>query len=174
MHFGVRGPILLLGIAAGLGGSPGATPATESWQDPAPSPSPSKTSSAPSPSQPAGSLPIDQLLKLPASYRANDVRKGGATRLEWRARFDEARTDLDEKEKELARVRAEMAAAAGEVSQWQVAPPGADLRNADNPTSFRLTQELRHGREFVELAEKRLMELDIEANLADVPEDWRL
>ena len=55
-----------------------------------------------------------------------------------------------------------MEAAVGGVSQWQVAPPGADVKNADNPTNFRLTQELRRGREDVKEAEKLLSALDID------------
>lgn len=173
--FGVRDSVLLVCFAVGLIGCPEAAPANEPWQESAADPSSSEGSPAvPSKGQPAGSVRIDQLLKLPTSYRANDVHKGGATRIEWRARFEEARADLSEKEKNLARVRAELEKTAGDATSWKMAPPGADLSGENNPVSFRLTQELRRSREEVEHAEKRLTDLDIEASLAGVPDDWRL
>ena len=174
MRFSVVGSILLLGFAIGMTSFPGAR-AIEPWQEQAPSPSqPKSPGVATSQDPPARPVQLDQLLKLPTSYRADDTRKGGATKSEWRTRFDKARGNLAEKEKKLARTRADMRKAAGEVSQWKIAPPGADVSNTDNPTNFGLTQELRRGREEVELAEKRLTGLDIEANLANVPDDWRL
>ena len=170
---GFRAAVYLLAFGISLIGDPEAVLATEPWQESVPSPiDPQTPAAAPSQGEPA--VQIDQLLKLPTSYRVDDVRKGGATRVEWRARFDEARMNLAAMEKKLAKVRAEMGEIAGSSSQWQMAPPGADVKNSDNPTNFRLTQELRRGREDVKHAEKKLTDLDIEANLASVPEDWRL
>ena len=166
MQSRTRGSALLLGIVVGLTGLSGAVLANEPWGDGS---SPKRTpSTGPVEAQPPRTVRIDQLLKLPTSYRTDDVRKGDLTKLEWRARFDEARSNLEESEKTLARVRSEIKQVAGNASQWNVAPPGAEVNNADNPTSFRLTQELRRGREDVIEAEKRLTALDIEANLASV------
>ena len=176
MRPGIRDLILLLrlGFAIGLVGSPGAGIATEHWQESAPGDLPAPPDAPTQGRQPVEVIPIDRLLKLPASYRVDDVRKGGATRVQWRARFDEAQTNLAEQEDHLAEVRAELSETAGNATKWQMAPPGVDLSNTENPVSFRLTQELRRSREAVTRAQKRLTELDIEANLASVPEDWRL
>jgi hypothetical protein len=52
--------------------------------------------------------------------------------------------------------------------------PGADTSNSpDSPIDFQLRSELRRHREEVERLERKLRQLDIEANLAGVPEDWR-
>ncbi len=123
--------------------------------------------------EPTEKVNLDKLLKLPSSYRFDDSRRSGATRSEWRARFEEARSSLEEVQQELERVRAELKNLVGGAAQYQMMPPGMETQSAENPVSYRLTQELRRGREEVERAEHVLTELDVEANLAGVPEDWR-
>jgi hypothetical protein len=52
--------------------------------------------------------------------------------------------------------------------------PGLGAATAnENPTDYRLSQELKRGREEVDRAERALHELEVEANLAGVPEAWR-
>jgi len=169
MQTGTRGFVVLLGFAVALCVSPGVVLADE--LSPAGSPS---LHTSPAQDRPLQAVNIDQLLKLPTTYRVEDVRKRGLTKKEWRTRFVEVRSNLEEMERKLAEVRAELGESAGNASQWNVTPPGADVNAANNPTNFGLTQQLRRGREDVKDAEKRLTELDIEANLANVPEGWRL
>ena len=116
---------------------------------------------------------MDRLLSLPRGYDVGSAKKGGATRVEWRARFNEARGALTEAQAGLAKTRAEMEANAADGGSWKMAPPGSDLSNTDSPSSYRLTQQLRRGREEVRAAEQALTALDVEANIASVPQDWR-
>ena len=43
----------------------------------------------------------------------------------------------------------------------------------DAPLDFQLRQEIKRHREEIEHLEQQLQELEIEANLAGVPEEWR-
>ena len=55
---------------------------------------------------------------------------------------------------------------------WQMAAPGAKAGTETSPMSYRLRQELRRQREELASAERRLTDLEVEANLAGVPEEW--
>ena len=118
---------------------------------------------------------VDQLLRLPRSFEVKvaDPRLAGATRKDWRERFVAARAALEKAQRELDEVRDEIEQTAESTGGWKMLPPGADMSAADSPLSYRLTQELRHRREDVKEAEHQLTELDVEANLAAVPQDWR-
>ena len=50
--------------------------------------------------------------------------------------------------------------------------PGAQAGAENSPVSFRLRQELRKQRDELAAAERRLNELEVEANLAGVPAEW--
>ena len=43
----------------------------------------------------------------------------------------------------------------------------------DSPLDYQLTQTLRRNREELARAERQLQDLEVEANLASVPADWR-
>jgi hypothetical protein len=116
---------------------------------------------------------LDDLLKLPESMRYDVERRGGATRGEWKTRFLTVRTDLEEAQGALARAQTELEHVAGSADAWKLSPPGGGAEVSDAPLDFRLRQEIRRQRSEVERLEKRLLELDIEANLAGVPQDWR-
>lgn len=116
---------------------------------------------------------LDQLLKVPDRVHVASERRGGATRSEWRARFEAARAERDDAEAKLAEVRAKLEEKAEDSGSWQMtAPGGAGPAANEAPLHYRLSQEIRHQREEVERAEKRLRELRVEANLAGVPSDW--
>jgi len=126
---------------------------------------------APPPRRP--SVGLDALLRLPSGYDAEtSSRRRGADESEWRSRFAEADGEVEEVKEALARARAEYDATASESEQWQVAPPGA-TNPQTSPLSFRLREEMRRLREELDRAEKRRRDLEIEANLAGVPEEWR-
>ncbi len=62
---------------------------------------------------------------------------------------------------------------AGDSGQWSVAAPGTTPNPENTPLSYKLRQEIRRQREEVERAERRLRALEIEADLAEVPAEWR-
>jgi hypothetical protein len=84
------------------------------------------------------------------------------------------REALDQERTALRDAEAKLEGVAQSKDPWQVAPPlpGA-ASSPEAPLDFQLRQELRRHREEVERLEGRLRELEIEANLAGVPEDWR-
>ncbi len=119
---------------------------------------------------------LEQLLVLPDSLEYGGVeRKGGATRQEWRSRFEGARQEVVESRQALARAQQKLARAAQGSSNWSIAPPGVGNVDVEtnNPGQFQLRQEVKRLREDVSAAEQRLRELHVEASLAGVPADWR-
>lgn len=130
--------------------------------------------SSPEPAQ-APAVELDRLLKLPdARSLEAPVRRGGATRREWQARFQTALDELEQARSALASAQHELEELAGQSEQWQIGAPGADPGAAANsPLSYRLRQEIRRQREEVERSERRLRELEVEARLAGVPEEWQ-
>lgn len=125
-------------------------------------------------------VPIDQLLKLPAgvAVEARIEKRGGSTRPEWVKRFREARASHEQAETRLAATRAELEEkVASEGGQWRMTAPGlggaAPAEGVDSPLDYRLTQELRRNRDELKHSERRMQDLEVEANLAGVPEDWR-
>lgn len=117
---------------------------------------------------------LDRLLKLPDSMQYSSEKKAGATRNEWRGRFAEARTSVVEAEKALEKAQREQAEVAGSKSEWRFTPPGVPTQNDDeSTTSFQHRQEVKRRRDEVDRARVRLRELEIEANLAGIPPDWR-
>jgi len=125
----------------------------------------------------ASPIALDDLLQLPSSLELEPTGKGRYTKAEWRERFDEARAELAAAEAELAKTQEKIAKAAGDTSAWKMAAPGlggADPGPApDGPVDYGLSTTKRRNQEEVARAERRLGELEIEANLASVPADWR-
>lgn len=120
---------------------------------------------------PAAAPELDQLLTLPKSFGVESDRRGGLTRTEWLARFAAADQALATAKEALAKSQKAMEdAAAGDA--WKVAPPGMEA-STEGTANFSLRQEIKRNRGEVARAEKHLRDLAIEANLAEVPEDWR-
>jgi len=136
---------------------------------------PEGSSGKAAPAATAPSAPgLDQLLKLPGSVDYGFEKKGGATRSEWRARFLEARSSVDGAQTALAKAQEDLASAAGESDSWQFKPPGIPGQDsADTNDGYRLRQEVRNQRNELERAKARLRELEVQADLSGVPEDWR-
>jgi hypothetical protein len=122
-----------------------------------------------------GGPDLDQLLKLPTSTEYSTEKKGGATRSEWRQRFHEARASVKAAEKALKKAQDELAEVAGSKDDWQFTPPGlpAGANDEDSTSSFKLRQEVKRQKSEVDRSKARLRELEVEANLGGVPEDWR-
>jgi len=135
--------------------------------DPAAAPPPASPGKAPA-------VGLDSLLKLPpAGSVVGEARAGGASRQEWEQRFATARGDVDAAQKALDKAQQELGELAKGTENWQMSAPGAQAANAENsPVSYRLRQEIRKQREELGSAGRRLTDLEVEANLAGVPEEW--
>lgn len=115
---------------------------------------------------------LDQLLKLPDDYGVEAQERGGATASEWRRRFRDARAEVESARQRLERTQSQLEQLAQDSDQWQMAAPGTS--NPENsPVSYKLREELRRQRAEVVRAERELKDLEVEANLAGVPEAWR-
>jgi hypothetical protein len=130
---------------------------------------------------PKGTSPgLDALLHLPTNFVSEEPRAvAGAGESVWRRRFEKADQELSEARSALAATKSELegVAVSGGSSQWSIAAPGGggggDTPSATSPLSFRLRQQLRVNREQVTAAERARRELQIEADLAGVPQRWR-
>ena len=118
-------------------------------------------------------MDLEELLKLPGDVRYDVERRGGATQGEWRARFQKIRSDLDAERAALARSQAELEKVAVGTENWTLAPPGVSANRSEAPLDYRLRNEIRQHRSEIERLEKQLRDLEVEANLAGVPEEWR-
>lgn len=131
---------------------------------------------SPPPGTAAGKAPavgLDSLLKLPPSGGSvSDARAGGATRQEWEQRFAVARGDVAAAQGAIDKAQQELGTLAKGTENWQMSAPGAQANAENSPMSYRLRQELRKQREELSAAERRLTDLEVEANLAGVPEEW--
>ncbi len=126
-----------------------------------------------SPSETRPKVDLGRLLKLPDSYSQPIESRRGRGQAEWRARFETVRFDLLAAQTALEKAKTELAAAATDSSQWAVAAPGTAPNPENTPLSYKLRQEIRGQREAVEAAERKLRALEIEADLAEVPREWR-
>jgi len=118
---------------------------------------------------------LDQLLRLPDGYRDARTQRSGATASEWRSRYEKAVADISEAQLALERAQRELEETASDSSQWQMGAPGAGGATTENgPVSFRLREEIRRQRDLLAEARRRFRELEVSADLADVPPEWRL
>lgn len=115
---------------------------------------------------------LDRLMKLPDTVEYDVERRGGATRTEWRSRFNEAREAATTAKKDLDQATAKLEKAAAGSDSWRFVPPGGDV-TAENQDNLRIRMDVTKKREALAYAEKRLKDLEVEANLASVPADWR-
>jgi hypothetical protein len=128
------------------------------------------------PDKPAGSeqpAELDRLLTLPGGQSYGVDRKGGLSRGEWRSRFTEIQDALAKEQKDLKAAEARMDEVAGGTSNWQMAPVPGMQPSPDAPLDYQLRVEIRRHKSEIERLERKLKELEIEANLAGVPAEWR-
>jgi hypothetical protein len=123
---------------------------------------------APEATQP---IALDRLLKLPTGSDYGVERRGGLTRGEWRQRFAQVDGALEVERRGLAAAQGELDQIAGSADQWLVGPPGTT--NTDAPLDYRLRMEIGRRKEEIERLEKNRKALEVEANLAGVPDEWR-
>lgn len=121
-----------------------------------------------------GKPDLDKLLKLPEDLEFDVEKRGGLTRSEWVARFDEARQSLQVARASLAEAQERLSRFAGRADNWNMAPPGLPVEAAESGADTqKLRDEIRRWRSEIERSEGRLRELDVEASLAGVPDSWR-
>ena len=120
--------------------------------------------------QPAG---LDRLLTLPDDKSYGVDRRGGLSRGEWRARFVEVQDALVVERKGLAEAEGRLDEVAGSSSNWQMAPVPGMQPSPDAPLDYQLRVSIRRHKSEIERLERKLKELEIEANLAGVPAEWR-
>ena len=121
---------------------------------------------------PPPQVDLDQLLKLPGTSEYTFEKKGGYTRGEWRERFNKLRGGLELNRKALRDAEDRLVEKSAGTSAWQMAAPGLPS-NPDAPLDFQLKREIDQRRVEIERLEGMLRELEVEANLAGIPEDWR-
>jgi hypothetical protein len=121
------------------------------------------------------SVPLDRLLRLPSStpVQGQVEKHGGSTRGQWQARFDKAREDRETARQALEEVRAELEEAS-DGDAWKMTAPGlgGGATPSETPLDFKLSQDLKRSRAELERTERQLQDLEVEANLAGVPEEW--
>ena len=117
---------------------------------------------------------LDQLLRLPNSLDFKEERRGGGGASDWRRRFSESERAMRDARRKLDEAEAAMAeAGTAGGGQWQIAPPGQQANADTGPLSLKLREDLRRAREGVEEAERSHRALVVEADLAEVPLEWR-
>ena len=119
---------------------------------------------------------LDRLLRLPSGLKYEVEERGGYTKREWRERFTKAIGERDQAQKELDESQEELARIAANTSSWNVGTPGTSggQVDPDAPLSFELNQRIRRQKRDLAEAEAELENLQVEANLAHVPEEWRV
>lgn len=153
----VRGSGLLAALLAGVGAAPAR--AAADGEETAPKPV----------------VPIERLFELPRSFEPKPAEtRAGEGETAWRRRFSEARVELEQSQSRLKASKRELAELAQDSNAWTVAPPvGAAAPTTDAPLSYELRQRIRRHEAQVDAARERLLNLEVEANLAGVPEGWR-
>jgi len=136
---------------------------------PSDGPDPEEVGPAPqhNPSKP---LDLDRLLRPPGvtAPPSTEPSYGGRDRGAWQDEFVRARaevTDLSGKVETLqSRLRQ---ATAGD---WNYSPSGGEITD---PEVLKLRAQLRRDRQSLEASRQRLRDLQVEASLAGVPDEWR-
>jgi len=154
--------LLTAGPAAGQSGQPAAAGGEEPPAPPA--------------------VALDKLLKIPDTLDLGSdpgAVRGGDTKVEWVSRFRAAHQEIAQAREALAATRAELEELSGSSGAWAFSAPSpggagpSQSKQGDQPLDYQLSGELRRNREEVERLERQLRELQIEANLAGVPEEWQ-
>jgi hypothetical protein len=135
--------------------------------DPAPTPAPDP---APAPDRVAPAiLDLDRLLRVPSAPAQESQRLGGRTRRAWYEEFERVRVDVAELEKRIQASQATLRTKAS--SDWGFTPAGASAPT--DPETLKLRADLRRDRQSLDTARQRMRDLEVEASLAGVPDDWR-
>jgi hypothetical protein len=116
---------------------------------------------------------LERLLTLPDAGSYGVDRRGGRSRGEWRAAFQEIADALAAERQALSEAEGRLDEAAGSASNWQMAPVPGMQPSPDAPLDYQLRVAIRRHKSEIERLERKLKQLEIEANLAGVPAEWR-
>ena len=120
-------------------------------------------------------MPLERLFELPSGFETRPVeRRSGKDEATWRRRFADARSAISSSESALAASKRELADLAEDSNAWTLAPPvGVPAQSHDAPLSYQLRQKIRRQEGEVASAKEQLLNLEVEANLKGVPDEWR-
>jgi len=123
---------------------------------------------------PPPEVALDTLLKLPSGWSEADEKRQGLTASQWRARFAALHQEGEETEDAIAKARRELDGMAeeGGSGSWQMGAPGSNNTEIV-PMSFKHREQIRAGKEHLDELRRRRRALEIEADIAGVPEAWR-
>lgn len=126
------------------------------------------------PPLPPPDVGLDALLKLPSSWSGAEQKRQGLTASQWRARFAALDQEHQETEDAISKARRELDGMAeeGGSGSWQMGAPGSNNTEV-SPMSFKHRELIRSGKERLDEIRRRKRGLDIEADIAGVPESWR-
>ncbi len=129
----------------------------------------------PRPAESQPSVGLGQLLHLPEGYAATAKPQGPrGTADEWRLRYAAADREIRESQAELQRLQGQLEQQAGKSTSWNLAAPGMSASSPEDvPMNFSLSQQIRIQKEKIEDQRRKRKMLDVEADLAGVPGDWR-
>jgi hypothetical protein len=132
-------------------------------EEPAPAPAPA--ADAPPPK----SLDLDRLLRPRAVLeQPTGNTYGGRDQKQWREEFRRAREEVSDLEGKVEAGQKHLRSAAS--GEWNYSPAGGEVTD---PEVLKLRAQLKRDRQSLEASRQRLRDLDVEASLAGVPEDWR-
>jgi len=118
---------------------------------------------------PPKSLDLDRLLRPPAVGMQPTGRSfGGRDQKAWKEEFRKARQEVSDLEGKVEAGQQHLRSAAA--GDWNYSPAGGEVTD---PEVLKLRAQLRRDRQSLEASRQRLRDLDVEASLAGVPEDWR-
>ncbi len=112
---------------------------------------------------------LDRFLRVPPVDAPFSDLRGGRGRRAWFEVFGKAEAEVSELEQRIAETQQALRARSG--SDWSYTPQGAS--SPSDPDVLKLRADLRRDRQSLEAARARLRDLEVEASLAGVPEDWR-
>jgi hypothetical protein len=114
---------------------------------------------------------LERFLRVPARDASPPSElRGGRDRRAWFDAFGKAEAEVSELEQRIAETQQVLRSRS--VGDWGYTPQGASTPT--DPEVLKLRADLRRDRQSLEAARARLRDLEVEASLAGVPEDWRL
>ncbi len=136
-----------------------------------PAPEPERTAPEPEGAVPEAAAPLDldRLLRVPGGSASQGERLGGRSRRAWFDEFERARGDVADLERRIQESQATLRSKAS--TDWGFTPAGASAPT--DPETLKLRADLRRDRQSLDTARTRLRDLEVEASLAGVPDEWK-
>lgn len=120
-------------------------------------------------SAPRPALGLDSLLRPRAVLPAVSERFGGKDEETWREGFSRARAEVRELEEQISRTQQKFRTLS--TGEWEYTPAGGGTPT--DPEVLKLRAQMKRDRQSLDAAERRLREMEVEASLSSVPDDWR-